>query len=79
MGKTEKPRSLFNIFQEHNSQVKALIGKEFAKGTFDRYQTSLKHTIEFMEWKYKVKDIDIKGINHEFITSYDFYLRSVCN
>ena len=32
-----------------------------------------------MKWKYKVSDIDIRKINHEFITSYEFYLKSVCN
>ena len=72
----EKGKMLVPIFEEHNRQVKALIGREYAQGTLDRYQTSLKHTIEFLQWKYKVSDIDIRGINHEFIMSYDFYLRS---
>jgi hypothetical protein len=63
---------LVPIFEEHNRQVKALIGREYAQGTLDRYQTSLKHTIEFLQWKYKVNDINIQGINHEFIMSYDF-------
>ncbi len=30
-----------------------------------------------MEWKYNIKDIEIKKIDHAFITEYDFYLRSV--
>jgi site-specific recombinase XerD len=72
----EKGKMLVPIFEEHNRQVKALIGREYAQGTLDRYQTSLKHTIEFLQWKYKVNDINIQGINHEFIMSYDFYLRS---
>ena len=72
----EKDKMLVPIFEEHNRQVKALIGREYAQGTLDRYQTSLKHTIEFIQWKYKVSDINIRGINHEFIMSYDFYLRS---
>jgi site-specific recombinase XerD len=75
----EKGKMLVPIFEEHNRQVKALIGREYAQGTLDRYQTSLKHTIDFLQWKYKVNDIDIRGINHEFIMSYDFYLRSERN
>ena len=67
---------LIPIFKEHNRQVTALIGTEYAKGTADRYETSLKHTQAFLKWKYKVDDINIEGINHEFIMSYDFYLRS---
>lgn len=72
-------RMLVPIFEEHNRRIEALVGKEYAKGTLDRYQTSLKHTKEFINWKYKVNDIDIRGVDHEFIMSYDFYLRSERN
>jgi site-specific recombinase XerD len=78
LGKKEPIRSLVAIFLEHNMQVSALVGKEYAPATLTRYKTTLKHTIEFIEWKYQVKDIDIKDVNHEFITSFEFYLRSVC-
>jgi len=69
-------KMLVPIFKEHNRQVAALVGTEYAKGTADRYETSLKHTQAFLKWKYKVDDINIEGIDHEFIMSYDFYLRS---
>jgi hypothetical protein len=72
-------KMLIPIFEEHNRQIKALLGKEYAAGTYERYQTSLRHTKEFLQWKYRVGDIDIRGIDHEFITSYDFYLRSERN
>jgi site-specific recombinase XerD len=76
---TSPDKMLIPIFEQHNREVKALIGKEFAKGTFDRYETSLKHTKDFLLWKYKVADIGIAGIDHEFIMSYDFYLRTERN
>ncbi|MBP4139197.1 site-specific integrase [Flavobacterium geliluteum] len=78
-GLEEKQRMLVPIFQDHNNKIKELVGKEYASGTLERYTTSLKHTIEFLEWKYKVSDIDITKINHAFITDYEFYLRSVRN
>lgn len=77
MGKTEKPRSLIEIFKEHNKKVEALLGKEFTKGTLCRYKTSLKHTQDFLKWKYNLTDIDIKLVDHAFIMEYEFYLRSV--
>lgn len=70
---------LIPIFEQHNKQIAALVGKEYAQGTLERYVTSLKHTQEFLQWKYKILDIDIKRIDHEFIMSYDFYLRSERN
>ncbi|MBP6756588.1 MAG: site-specific integrase, partial [Bacteroidia bacterium] len=45
----------------------------------ERYTTSLKHTIEFMQWKYNRSDIDITKIDHAFVTDYEFWLRSVRN
>jgi site-specific recombinase XerD len=78
-GKKERNRFLVPIFQDHNNKIKALLGKEYAPGTLERYTTSLKHTIEFMQWKYNISDIDITKIDHAFIADYEFWLRSVRN
>ena len=56
-----------------------MVGKEYALGTLERYKTSLSHTIEFLQWKYKVSDIEINKIDYAFITDYEFWLRSVRN
>jgi len=79
LGVEKRRNMLVAIFEKHNDEMKALVGKEFAEATYQRYITSLKHTIDFIKWKYKVSDIDIRKIDHEFITSYEFYLKSVCN
>lgn len=78
-GLTETKRMLVPIFQDHNNKIKELVGKEYAPGTLERYTTSLKHTIEFIQWKYNISDIDITKIDHAFITDYEFWLRSVRN
>lgn len=79
LGTEERQRMLVPIFQNHNNKIKELVGKEYASGTLERYTTSLKHTIAFMQWKYNVSDIDIAKIDHAFITDYEFWLRSVRN
>jgi len=79
LGEEAKRRMLIPIFEDHNNRIEELVGKEYAPGTLERYKTSLKHTKEFLEWKYKASDIDILKINHAFITDYEFYLRSVRN
>lgn len=80
-GKSEKPRMLVPIFQDHNNKIKALLGEEFSSGTLCRYTTALKHTTDFLQWKFGISDIDIRRIDHAFITEFEFYLRSVrkCN
>jgi site-specific recombinase XerD len=77
LGKPEPSIFILDVFKEHNRKVEALVGREFAPGTLERYKTSLKHTRDFIQWKYKLRDLDIKKVNHSFITEYDFYLRTV--
>ena len=75
-GKKERERMLIPIFQEHNRKIKELVGQEYAPGTLERYETSLKHTKNFLLWKYNLTDINIDKIDHAFIMEYEFYLRS---
>lgn len=81
MGVEEKPLTLIPIFKDHNQKLKALQGAEYSKGTITRYETALKHTIDFLKWKYNKTDIEIKAIDNAFINEFEFYLRSVrkCN
>ncbi|WP_295801724.1 site-specific integrase [Mucilaginibacter sp.] len=75
----DEPRTLIPVFKEHNWRIAALVGKQYAAGTLERYTTSLRHTIDFINWHYKAKDIEIGKIDHDFISSYDFFLRSERN
>lgn len=76
LGVKERERMLIPIFEEHNRKMKELIGLEYAAGTYERYVTSLRHTKNFLFWKYNLPDISIDKIDHAFITEYEFYLRS---
>ncbi|MFV8351718.1 site-specific integrase [Flavobacterium sp. XS2P14] len=77
LGIHERERMLIPIFEEHNRKVEELLGLEYAPGTLERYKTSLKHTKDFLLWKYNVSDIEINKIDYSFITEYEFYLRSI--
>ncbi|HEY2728285.1 MAG TPA: hypothetical protein VGI61_14010 [Parafilimonas sp.] len=54
---------LMELFSHHNNQMKALMNREYAKGTVERYETSYKHTLNFLQTRYKVFDIDMILIN----------------
>ncbi|WP_127130725.1 site-specific integrase [Pseudoflavitalea rhizosphaerae] len=78
-GTAERPRMLLEIFQEHNDQVLALIGKEFAQATLTRFNTSKDHVAAFLQWKYEIRDIDISRLNFEFVSDYEFWLKTQKN
>lgn len=81
LGKQIKRKMLLDVFREHNEKVRQLVGQDFSAGTLERYQTSLKHTADFIRLQYNTSDISISQVDHLFISEYDHYLRSVrkCN
>lgn len=77
-GKNNKQKyMLLEVFKYHNQQMATLINLEYAAGTLERYETSYRHTQSFLKWKYKLDDIDISKLNYEFISEYEFWLKSV--
>jgi site-specific recombinase XerD len=78
-GKVDKSRMLVPIFEQHNNDLDKLVGKEYSPSTLTRYKTTLQHVVEFMKKKYGIDDINIKMLNHSFITDFDFYLRTERN
>lgn len=79
LGISEKNRMLMEIYEHHNKQFEELVGKEFAEGTLKRFKTCAKSLRDFLKWKYRVSDFDIKKLNFEFVNDYEFYLKSVKN
>jgi hypothetical protein len=69
------------VFKYHNNQMAALVVQEYAPGTLERYETSYRYTQSFLQWKYKLTGIDITKLNFEFISEYEFWLKSIrkCN
>lgn len=75
----EKPKMLLEVFEEHNQQFGDLVGKEFSIGTYKRFKVCIKSLEEFIQWKYKRSDFEIKKLNFEFIKDYEFYIKTVRN
>lgn len=78
-GTERRSKTILSIFQEHNEQMKSLVGKDFAAGTLERYKTSLAHTREYMQWKYGVSDLEIRKLDYDFICQYEFWLKTYRN
>ena len=75
----EKRKKILEVFSAHNTQMKALQGVDFAASTMQRYNISYNHTRDFIKWKYGTDDRDIKDLDHDFISQYAFWLKTVRN
>src|SRR5690606_27907393 len=76
-GKDVVRRFLMEVFEEHNAKMEALLGNGFQPNTLKGYKTSVSHLNEYLLKDYRAKDIDIRNVDHAFITGYEFFLRSV--
>lgn len=78
-GKTEHKKSLLDVYRYHVQQVKELVGKQYAAGTLKRFKAALSSLEAFIKWKYNEEDIALTEVNFQFITEYEFYLKSQRN
>jgi site-specific recombinase XerD len=76
-GRKQRDKMLIKIFEEHNEKMKSLIGKDYAKRTYTRFETALKHTKSFIKWKYKKDDINIFALNNEFVNDLSLWFKTV--
>jgi site-specific recombinase XerD len=75
-GLDERVHKLIEVFRQHNDQLKELVGREVAKETLVKFNTTLDHTVNFLQWKYHSSDIDIVKLDYAFLTDFEFYLKS---
>ncbi len=77
LGRDITPKHMtLETFSHHNEQMATLVPQEYAPGTLERYRTSYEHTRHFIQWKYKIDDMDIKNLDYAFIEDYAFWLKS---
>ena len=80
-GTTTAQRTVLEVFRYHNKMMKERIPEDNSPTTLIRYETTLNHVAEFIKSKFKVEDIYLNSLNHEFIADLEHYLRTVrkCN
>ncbi|MBB6238221.1 site-specific recombinase XerD [Pedobacter sp. AK013] len=75
-GKSDHAHTLLEAIKIHNNNMEALVGKDYAQGTLKRFEVLERHVLEFLSFQYSKNDINIKSIDHQFISAFDFYLRT---
>ncbi len=78
-GETDTPKTLLEIFREHNQKYRDLMGKEFAKGTVLRYERTVTYLEEFLQAKYNLNNIPIKNVTNSFVLEFEHYVKITKN
>lgn len=70
-----KGKTLVEIWEEHNTELKELIGKETSYANFQKYNTCLKYMKEFLAKQNKSEDIPVKLIDRHLVTKFEHFLK----
>ncbi|GHE29135.1 site-specific integrase [Sphingobacterium griseoflavum] len=76
LGRDIPQKMLLKVFAEHNAQMKSLLGNGFKPNTLKGYTTSISHMTAYLKQELSMGDIEVRDIDHAFVTGYEFFLRS---
>jgi hypothetical protein len=81
LGLGKRSKTVNEVFDYHNQRIKELVDQEYSNSTYKRYVTTQKHVNDFLIYRYNIKDIHLNELTHEFITEFEYYLKTVrrCN
>ncbi|MFC1734141.1 phage integrase SAM-like domain-containing protein [candidate division KSB1 bacterium] len=79
LGNRKQKRFLLSTYMEHNDRMKDLIGKDFALATNKRHITTLNHIQDFINYKFKGKDVPLKQVDYAFIKDFEFHMKTAKN
>ncbi|MBA4166541.1 MAG: phage integrase SAM-like domain-containing protein, partial [Chitinophagaceae bacterium] len=70
-GADQRDRTLLKLFKEHNEEMAKLVEvKEYAETTLEMYEVGYRHAEEFIRWKYREDDLNIRRLNMDFVESF---------
>lgn len=78
-GVEEKHKTLIEVFEEHNKEIKQLQGKGYAQKTIVRFEGTVRYLKEFLKKEYKKSDINLKDLDLPFIQKFDTFLKTEKN
>jgi len=77
MGVDQRNKMLIKIFEVYNGDVMKLIGIDYSKSTWTKYDRTKRFTQEFIAWKFRMDDIHIRQLNFNFVTQFELWLKTV--
>lgn len=76
VGKVAKSSMLLDAVSEHNEKMEALVGKDYVRGTLNRYKVLFNHLQTFIKMQYGSDDLELEKVDISFFNNFDYYLRS---
>ncbi len=75
IGVGEVHRMLLEVFDEYNTNLEKLIGKDYVKATHTKYFTVRSKVAAFIQHKYRKSDLHLEALNFGFVTGLESFLK----
>ncbi|MHA7865094.1 site-specific integrase [Flagellimonas marinaquae] len=76
LGKGTAHKTLLAIYEEHNAQIKELIGSDYSYGAYRRHVRTMNHLADFILKEYKVSDLYVMEVDLNFVNGFHHYLKT---
>lgn len=76
LGKGTTHKTLLAIYEEHNAQIKELIGFDYSYGAYRRHVRTKNHLAGFIEKEYKASDLYVMEVDLNFVNGFHHYLKT---
>ena len=77
-GEEPDRKMLIDVFDQHNSDLEKLIGKDFVKATLTKYKTVRSRVSGFIKHQFSKDDIYLDQIDYAFVAGFEMYLKTTC-
>ncbi|WP_223032670.1 site-specific integrase [Hanstruepera marina] len=72
----KKDYGVVEVYNLYLLRITKLIGIDIKQVTYDKYVESGRHLKSFIKYKFKSKDIKLKALKSNFVTHYEYYLKT---
>jgi integrase/recombinase XerD len=71
----ESMKTLHGCFKEYLHYIHKLIGVQYSKASFQKYNITMYRAMQFLRMHYKVHDISVDQVNDKFLMDFELFLR----
>ena len=76
LGKGTDYKTLLAIYEEHNAQIKELIGLDYSYGAYRRHVRTKNHLAGFIQKEYNASDLYVMEVDLNFVNGFHHYLKT---
>jgi len=69
-------KTIIDAFNYHTERMSKLVGIEVTQTSVGKYYQTLKHVKTYLMFKYKKRDYLLKDLNLNFLTDFEYYLKT---